>query len=194
MKMGRFEKWFINAAGHSRQVARAAEQRLPIVPFGATLKYLDVGCGNGMTALHLAATYGFDVTGIDVDPEQIRLARASAGNRTNVRFLVADATRLPFDTAEFDLVATNKTTHHIPEWKTALAEMVRVLRPGGHFIYGDLVVPSWLAQLGRATVGRLVGFVTRAELERFVREHSLTVVQEAAHFGSYESVWRQPTT
>jgi len=122
MKMGRFEKWFINAAGHSRHVTEAAARRLPIVPFGATLKYLDVGCGNGAAALHLAATYGFEVIGIDVDPEQIRLAQVSAGDRSVVRFLVADATRLPFETAEFDVVATNKTTHHIPEWKAALSE------------------------------------------------------------------------
>ena len=194
MKMGRFEKWFINAAGHGRRVAEAAEQRLPIVPYRASLKYLDVGCGNGMTALHLAATYGFDVTGIDVDPEQIRLARESAESRTDVRFLVGDATRLPFDAAAFDVVATNKTTHHIPEWKTVLAEMVRVLQPGGYFIYGDLVVPSWLARLGRSVAGGLAGFVTRAELDGVIRRQGLTVVQEAAHLASYEVVCRRPTT
>ena len=192
MKMGRFEKWFINAAGHGRRVAEAAERRLPIVPYGATLKYLDVGCGNGMTALYLTQMYGFDVTGIDVDPEQIRLAQESAGNRTDVRFLVGDATRLPFDAEEFDIVATNKTTHHIPEWKTVLTEMVRVLRPGGHFIYGDLVVPSWLATLGQSTFGHLAGLVNRADLDRFVRNQGLTVVQEAAHVASYEGVWRKP--
>jgi ubiquinone/menaquinone biosynthesis C-methylase UbiE len=192
MKMGRFEKWFINAAGHSRQVAQAAERRLPIVPFGSTLKYLDVGCGNGMTAMHLASTYRFDVTGIDVDPEQIRLARQSAGNRSDVRFLVADATRLPFDSEEFDVVATNKTTHHIPDWKSALAEMIRVLRPGGHFIYGDLVVPPWLARIGQSTLGSFAGLVTRSELEGFIRRHDLTIVQQASCFASYEGVWRRP--
>ena len=113
MKMGRFEKRFINAAGHSRRVAESLEQRLPIVPYLASLKYLDVGCGNGLTAMHLAAKYGFDVTGIDVDPEQIRLAQEAAGRRVDVRFLVGDATRLPFDVAAFDIVATNKTTPHI---------------------------------------------------------------------------------
>ena len=40
MKMGRLEKWFVNAAGHSRQVAESVEQRLPIVPYLASLKYL----------------------------------------------------------------------------------------------------------------------------------------------------------
>ena len=194
MKMSRFEKWFINADGHSRQVAESAERRLPVVPYRASLKYLDVGSGNGLTALHLADTYGFDVTGIDVDPEQVRLAQAAAGSRADVRFVVGDATRLPFDAAEFDIVATNKTTHHIPEWKTVLAEMVRVLRPGGYFIYGDLVVPSWLARLGRSVAGGLAGFVTRAELDGVIRRQGLTVVQEAAHLASYKVVCRRPTT
>ena len=193
MKMGRIEKWFINAAGHSRRVAESAERRLPVVPYRASLKYLDVGCGNGLTALHLAATYGFDVMGIDVDPAQIRVAQAAAAGRVDVRFLVGDATRLPFETAEFDVVATNKTTHHIPEWKTVVTEMVRVLRPGGYFIYGDLVVPSWLARLGRSVSGGLAGFVSRAELDGFIRHQGLTVVQQATHVANYEAVWRRPT-
>lgn len=133
------------------------------------------------------------MTGIDVDPEQIRLAQEAAG-RVDVRFLVGDATHLPFDDAEFDIVATNKTTHHIPEWKTVLAEMVRVLRPGGYVIYGDLVVPSWLARLGRSVGGGLAGFVTRVELDGFIRQQGLTVIQEAARLASYEVVWRRPYT
>ena len=192
MKMSRFEKHFINASDHSRRVAQAAERRLPVVPYGARLTYLDVGCGNGFTALHLAATYGFDVTGIDVDPEQIRLAREAAGSRADVRFQVADATRLPFDTATFDIVATNKTTHHIPAWQTAVAEMLRVLKPGGFFIYGDLVVPSWLAGLGRSVAGGRAGFIVQADLKDVVARQGMTVVQEVAHFASYEAVWQRP--
>ena len=118
----------------------------------------------------------------------------AAGGRVDIRFLVGDARRLPFDAAEFDIVATNKTTHHIPEWKTVLAEMVRVLRPGGYFIYGDLVVPSWLARLGRSVAGGLAGFVTRTELDGFIHHQGLKVVQEATRLASYEVVWWRPTT
>lgn len=192
MKMSQFEKWFVNASDHSRRVAAIAERRLPVVPYRGPLTYLDVGCGNGFTALHPAATYGFDVTGIDVDPEQVRLAREAAGNRVDVRFQVADAARLPFDAATFDIVATNKTTHHIPGWQSAVAEMLRVLKPGGFFIYGDLVVPSWVARLGRSVAGGLAGFVVRAELKDLVGRHGMTVVHEAARAASYEAVWQRP--
>jgi SAM-dependent methyltransferase len=84
MRMSRFETRFVNAPLHSRRVAEAAERRLPVVPYRGRLKYLDVGCGNGTTALHLAAECGFEVTGIDVDPEQIRLALAAAEGREDL--------------------------------------------------------------------------------------------------------------
>jgi ubiquinone/menaquinone biosynthesis C-methylase UbiE len=190
--MSRFEKRFVNGVDHSCRVAQSAERRLRVVPYGSRLTYLDVGCGNGMTAIHLATACRFDVTGIDVDPEQIRLAQRAAENRADVRFRVADATRLPFDDATFDIVATNKTTHHIPAWKSAIAEMVRVLRPGGHFIYSDLVLPPWLSRLGRSVAGGLAGFVGRAELTDYIREQGMTVVREVPHLASYEVVWRKP--
>jgi ubiquinone/menaquinone biosynthesis C-methylase UbiE len=59
-----------------------------------------------------------------------------------VRFQVAEATNLPFADDEFDLVYTNKTTHHIPDWPQALAEIARVLKPGGRLLYSDFVAPA----------------------------------------------------
>lgn len=64
------------------------------------------------------------------------------------RFLTLDGTKLPFEDSEFDLVATNKVMHHVPRWREAVAEMIRVLKPGGYFICTDLVYPGWLAALG----------------------------------------------
>src|SRR4029077_14781759 len=57
-----------------------------------------------------------------------RETREAAGQRPGIRFLSADATSLPFDDGYFDIVATNKTTHHIPNWKQAVNEMIRVLK------------------------------------------------------------------
>lgn len=47
----------------------------------------------------------------------------------------------PFQGGEFALVYTNKTTHHIRDWPRALAEMARVLKPGGRLLYADFVAP-----------------------------------------------------
>ena len=193
MKMGAIEKRFVNAVGHSRGVAEAAARRLQDVPCRPGQTYLDVGCGNGAAAAHLAAALGLDVTGIDVDPEQIELARRASEGIRGVRFLMLDATHLPFGDATFDIVATNKTTHHIPTWDEALAEMLRVLRPGGYLVYADFVLPGWLAALLRPIAGRRAGLVTRAALDRILGGRGLEVVRCGGPGVLYEAVCRKPT-
>ena len=166
MRMSRFEKRFVNHAGHSRGVAEAAVRRLGEVPAQPGWSYLDVGCGNGAAARLVAAASGMHVVGVDVDPLQIALAQRETAGQPDVRFVVADATRLPFDDERFDIVATNKTTHHVPQWSSALAEMTRVLKPHGYLIYADLKTPSWLAWAARALT-RHAGVFTRVDLDRY---------------------------
>ena len=109
MKMTDFEKRLVNAGRHSRRVAATAVRRLNVVPTRPGQRLLEVGCGNGAAALHVARTLRLAVTGVDVDPDQIALARAAAGSQPGVQFQLADATRLPFDDGAFDIVSTNKT-------------------------------------------------------------------------------------
>ena len=49
--------------------------------------------------------------------------------------MTADAAHLPLEDERFDIVATNKTTHHVARWSSALAEMRRVLKPHGYLVY-----------------------------------------------------------
>ena len=148
MKMTAGEKYLVNSSNHTRHVADRAMQLLGRIKLQPGWRYLDVGCGVGSTAKRIASERDLEVTGIDVDPLQIAAAKRGAP-RQNLHFWIMDATRLGFRDAEFDIVATSMTTHHIPDWERALSEMVRVLRSGGYFIYGDHVVPSWLAKASR---------------------------------------------
>jgi ubiquinone/menaquinone biosynthesis C-methylase UbiE len=191
MKMGAIEKRFVNSPGHSDEVAAAAARRLRGLPSRPGQCYLDVGCGNGTAAIHLSANLGLDVTGIDVDPEQIHLARQAAAGIRGVRFVTASATRLPLEDGTFDYAATNKTTHHVPEWGQALAEMLRVLRPGGYLIYADFVLPRWLATLLRPIVGQRAGLVTRDALDHIFGGRGLEVVRPAGPGALYEAVLRK---
>ena len=109
-----------------------------------------VGCGNGAAPLRVARRYQLDVTGVDVDPAQIRAAYRRCRGEAAVRLLTVDGKTLPFPDDDFDIVATHRATHHIPHWETAVDEMLRVLKPGGHFVYSDLLLPDPLAALGRA--------------------------------------------
>jgi ubiquinone/menaquinone biosynthesis C-methylase UbiE len=190
MKMGSFEKRFVNASGHSRQVAAQAVRRLQHVPLHAGWSYLDVGCGNGMATLHVADTLGLRATGVDVDAAQIELARRAACHRTDVSFVTGSATRLPFATGRFDIVATNKAMHHVPEWWLALDEIKRVVAPGGYVVVSDLSVPSAFLPLVRQMVGGGAGVFTGRDLDRSFA--GLRGVHRRAGWLHYEAVFAKP--
>src|SRR5262245_28050727 len=188
MKMTGLEKRFVNSPSHSQQVSHYAEKLLQLTDFKAGQKYLDVGCGNGASPIHLVRTYHLAVTGIDVDPDQIRLAQEQSAGLKGSRFMTGDGRQLPFEGGEFDLVYTHKVTHHIPYWPEVLAEMVRVLKPGGYFIYVDFIYPTWLAVVGQLVAENYAGFPTGAALDTFIEQHQLTRVHIAKSWLQYEAV------
>lgn len=193
MKMGDFEKRFVNSDSHSQRVGRHAEELLRLVDPEPREKYLDVGCGNGAATVHVARTFGLNATGVDIDPEQIEAAQANSRGNEDARFMTLDATRLPFPAGEFDIVFTHKVTHHIPNWGDAIAEMVRVLKPGGYLIYSDFVLPGLIAALGRSVIGERARLPTRAALAACVEKHDLSAIHESGSLVSYEVVFRKGT-
>lgn len=100
---------------------------------------IDVGCGAGALALALAARVR-EVVGVDRVPELLEQARARAV--ANTRFVEADALALPFDDGEFDLGGTLRTLHHVPRPERLLAELARVVRPGGRVVVIDQIAPA----------------------------------------------------
>jgi len=124
---------------------RAVTRRI-VLPwaFGAIQlegEVLELGSGSGANAAELLARYPtVRFTATDVDPAMLAPARQclrSFGDRVDVR--EADATALPFPDASFDAVVTLIMLHHVIDWERALAESVRVLRPGGLVVGYDLV-------------------------------------------------------
>jgi ubiquinone/menaquinone biosynthesis C-methylase UbiE len=189
MRMTGIEKRLVNEIGHSRGVAEEAVRRLRHVPVDRNWSYLDVGCGNGAAALLVADTFGVRAVGVDVDPQQIALARTAAGARTDVLFLTADATCLPFGEGRFDIVATNKTTHHVPRWSLALAEMRRILKPHGYLVYADLKAPFWRAWVLKPLEDR-AGVFTGADLDRCFA--SLQPIHRHSGWLHYEAIFQKP--
>ena len=191
MKMGNLEKQFVNSSNHSLQVSKRAERLLRYVNLTSGLTYLDVGTGNGAAPIYMAQNYGLHVTGVDIDPEQIRLAERSSAGIPHTRFLTVDGAQLPFEDDEFDIVSTFKATHHIPNWEEALAEMFQVLKPQGYFVYVDFVFPQWLARLAQPIVGAKVGIPTLAGLNACLREHGLSPIYWSKPFVHYEGVFQK---
>lgn len=98
------------------------------------MRILDVGCGPGSITLGFAdAVAPGEVVGIDFQPSQIAQARELSAARgiLNARFEVGDAYQLPFPDGAFDAVFAHAVLWHLREPLRALAEMRRVLRPGG---------------------------------------------------------------
>ncbi|CAN5827643.1 MAG: class I SAM-dependent methyltransferase [Ilumatobacteraceae bacterium] len=112
---------------------------------------LDVGTGFGRHAFELARR-GHHIVAVDLAADEVIGTRdtlnamVEAGEvapGTSIGVLRGDATRLPFTAGAFDAVITSEVLEHVPDDVGALAEMVRVLRPGGVFA---ATVPSWLPE------------------------------------------------
>lgn len=100
-----------------------------VLPHARSRRVLEVGCGTGLVLERVAAVAS-EAHGVDVSPGMLAKAK---GRGLSVS--VADARKLPFDDASFDLVYSFKVLAHVPEIETALAEMARVTRPGGRIVY-----------------------------------------------------------
>ena len=110
------------------------------------MRVLDVGCGQGADAFELAALVGPDglVTGVDFSELLITEAvRRGADRGLPVKFEVGDAQALRFPDNSFDAVRTERMLMHVPNASRALAEMARVLRPGGRMVVLDF---DWESQ------------------------------------------------
>ena len=106
-------------------------------------KVLDLGCGNGNTAIWLAQQTGCEVVGIDISQVRIDNAYNKAQDypALNLSFTKASGTNLPFADGEFSHVWSQATLYHIHDRPKALQEIQRVLKEGGTFLFDDLVTP-----------------------------------------------------
>jgi ubiquinone/menaquinone biosynthesis C-methylase UbiE len=113
---------------------------------------LEIGAGSGAMAGGLLSSYrGVTMTATDFDPQMVATAAgllAPFGDRVTARW--ADATALPFPDCSFDMVLSWIMLHHTLKWEQALAEAVRVVRPGGHVVGYDLLSTAPLRLLHQA--------------------------------------------
>ncbi len=109
---------------------------------GVGEEVLDLGCGCGFDVFFAALLVGLTgrAVGVDLTPEMLTWPRRHAKSMRNVQFEEADLTSLPFADSSFNLASSNGVLNLVPDKKTALQEVHRVLRPGGRFVAADLLV------------------------------------------------------
>jgi ubiquinone/menaquinone biosynthesis C-methylase UbiE len=120
---------------------------------------LEVSCGHGGGSSYLTRTLKpASYTGLDLNPAGIEFCK-KRHHLPGLEFVHGDAQSLPFPDDSFDAVVNVEASHLYPDVPRFLAEVSRVLRPGGHFLYADFrrrsAVAEWKAQLA-ATPLRVV--------------------------------------
>jgi SAM-dependent methyltransferase len=117
-------------------------------------RVLEIGCGVGEFT-RLLAERGATVTGADISRVAVDQARREVAAFPSATALVADICALPFASASFDLVVSLETIEHSPDPRSALAELVRVTKPGGRLIVS---CPNYHGFIGLYRVAmRIVG-------------------------------------
>ena len=137
---------------------------------------LDVGCGTGrLLGLAQSRFPGAKLFGVDAAIEMVRQAQTSHPDGA-IRFQQAVAEELPFPDASFDLVFSTMTFHHWSDQGRGIAEVARVLRPGGRWLLAEFVASGFVGLMRR--VLRLHQFPERADLQRRLVVSGLQVVAE----------------
>jgi SAM-dependent methyltransferase len=158
---------------------------IAMLPLAADQHWLDVACGPGIVTRALAPRVA-RVTGVDVTPAMIELARAEAGaaGLANVEFRLGDVARLDLPDDGVDGALCRFAFHHIPVPGRVLAEMARVVRPGGWVVVSDHVsdertdLAAWHEEIERLRDPSHWACLTPARIAGLGRHAGLAVVRE----------------
>jgi ubiquinone/menaquinone biosynthesis C-methylase UbiE len=119
-------------------------------PFGEGAHVVDIGCGAGMDLMLAAKSVGPRGRAIGVDMTEAMADKARASARAagldNIEVRLGDAMSLPLDDASVDVVISNGVLNLTTDKSVAYGEVLRVLKPGGRFLYADIVVASELSE------------------------------------------------
>lgn len=130
----------------------------PISP-GSTV--VDIGCGAGMDLLLAARAVGSHGRAIGVDMTEAMAETARTGARAagldQVEVRLGDALALPVESGAVDCVISNGVLNLTPDKRAAFSEVFRVLKPGGQFLYGDIVVADELSESIRRNIDLWTG-------------------------------------
>ena len=163
-----YDDWARAFHGHAflrRSAERNAAFLLPHLEPGQ--RVLDLGCGPGAITVGLADRVGPDgsVVGVDRDADWFETGAGLAAERTNVRFDEADAAALPFEDDGFDVAFLHALLQHVDSPEAVVAEVRRVVRPGGLIAVGDADLDAFLLHPRSATLDAAL------DLDRRHRRH-----------------------
>jgi len=184
---------FLDAANAIESIGRYRQRMLDLQPVAEGSRVLDVGCGLGHAARDLSPHVGASgaVVGVDASEalitEAIRRTRQASVSPT---FQVGDARRLDFATDAFDLCRVERVLMYLDRPDTAVDEMLRVLRPGGHvalfeFDYDCIVVDAPDQEVTRLLMRRVADSIPSPwigrRLPRLLRDRGVQDLTVESH-------------
>lgn len=142
MKLNQIEKALMNnpvRAFVQRRYEAALMERLGGRMEGC--RVLEIGCGRGVGTEIIFNRFGArEVHAFDIDPDMVEQARwrLSRFPAERLRLFVGDAEAIEAEGASYDAVFDFGIIHHVPDWRRAVSEVARVLRPGGRFFFEEV--------------------------------------------------------
>lgn len=149
--------------GQTSWVTAEESLKIPqLLNLGPKSCVLEIGCGSGGYALHLAETLGCQIVGLDINELGIRGAKELARTRaldSRVRFEQCDVSKkLPFDDDTFDAAFSNDVLCHVPGRLDLLVEIFRVLKPSGRILFSDALVIGGMISAEEIATRSSIGF------------------------------------
>jgi len=194
------EKWKAKSAAMGRGVTEALVEYARPKP---GMQVLDLACGTGEPGISLASRVGPEgrVTALDLSADLLEIADGRARQRglTNFSTCQSDAHNLPFPENSFDLVACRFGVMFFTDVRNALAEIHRVLKPGGRCCFvawGPFEQPYWSSTMGvvHAHVGGTLMSAGGPDMFRFSRPGSLSAELRRAGLEAEEETRTVPWT
>jgi len=146
---------------------------------------LEIGCGRGVGAEIILNQFGASqVDAIDLDPRMVRRA-ATRLRRRPVFVSLGDATQLKAEEGSYDAVFDFGIIHHVPDWRKSLAEVFRVLKPGGRFFSEEMLRDFITGPLWRR-------LLVHPQEDRFDHEDFKTGLEQAGlRVVAAEQIWNR---
>jgi ubiquinone/menaquinone biosynthesis C-methylase UbiE len=189
MKLNRLERWFVNSPLRRAMQALVVRWFKAVMPMRPGADLLEIGCGAGAGARMLAQQFNprrLFLTDLDLRMVRQARKRLSETPLSPAGCCVGDAARLPFRCEAVDAVFGFGFLHHLPAWRDGLAEISRVLKPGGLYYMEEYYPSLYQNPLTRRLAvhpahDRFTGPDLRAEFAR--ADLQLRYTFELKHFG-----------
>lgn len=171
--------------GQTSWVTTAESHEIPkLLQLSSSSSVLEIGCGSGGYAVHLAKRTGCQVLGLDINADGVRNAKALAENDklgARVKFEQCDVSqRLPAENNAFDAIYSNDVLCHIPRRAQILSDLRRVLQPGGRILFSDALVVGGLVSNKEIAIRSSIGmyfFSPRGENERLIKQSGFKLIE-----------------